>query len=396
MRSMASRVRPRQGSVHQTEPNLRRPKQRAEALGALPARRLHVGTGPLASRLNISLGAYGDVVHDHEMLPEAKDEFPKFLYLDQNKWIDIARAHYGRDDGADFKDALAAVRTAVESGKLVVPISGVHVMETMAPADIERRRRTAEFIVDLSKNRMVVPYMSIRSLEILHAVLRVLGQKPMASVRSGLIREGVAYALGAEAEITGVPDHIRESLLTEMRAPAVSIGLLVEAADRATIRETRQQDAAAVTQLEEIRRRAQTALSDEMRHRVELAELFSKGEPGTELRETLRALRLPEAEFFEHLKSADEYIAFFHDIPTMDVFVTLSLARDRDTARPIHRNDLKDISFMAVAAPYANIIVTERYWGHQVKATGLASKYGTVISTDARELPNLLQQTGCL
>jgi hypothetical protein len=210
------------------------------------------------------------------MIPATKGEFPKFLYLDQNKWIDIARAHYGRDDGANFRDALAAVRTAVDRGRLVVPIWGVHVMETMAPADSERRRRTAQFMVDLSRNRMVLPYMSIRSLEILHAVLRVLGRTPVTSIRSGLIREGIAYALGAEAGITGVPDHIREALLTEMRSPSVSVGLLVEAADRVTVQRTRIQDEEAVAQLEETRRRAQGAMSADMRHRVELGELFSK------------------------------------------------------------------------------------------------------------------------
>jgi hypothetical protein len=33
------------------------------------------------------------------MLPASKDDFPKCLYLDQNKWIDLARAHYARPDG---------------------------------------------------------------------------------------------------------------------------------------------------------------------------------------------------------------------------------------------------------------------------------------------------------
>ena len=76
------------------------------------------------------------------------------------------------------------------------------------------------------------------------------------------------------------------------------------------------------------------------------------------------------------------------------MFVTLRLARDRDTARAIHRNDLKDISFMSVAVPYANIIVAERYWGHQVRATGLAAKYGTEVITDATELSAWLKKLG--
>lgn len=330
------------------------------------------------------------------MLPELKSEFPKFLYLDQNKWIDLARAHYGRDSGEKFKDALAAVRSAVEANKLVVPLSGVHVMETMAPADAERRRRTAEFMVDVSRNRMVLPHMSIRSLEILHAVIRVLGRQPSTSIRPGLVREGLAYAMGSEAEISGVPDHVRDALLTEILSPATSVLLLVEASDRATVQEARKQDEDAVLLLEETRRRARAVMDDDMRHRVEVAELFTKGDPATELLGALRGLGMPPKEFFGLLKSPEDYMRFFHDVPTIDVFVMLGLARDRDMARPIHRNDLKDIGFMSVALPYANIVVAEKYWAHQANATKLAAKYHTEVATDAADLPRLLHAAGCI
>ena len=37
-------------------------------------------------------------------------------YLDQNKWIDLARAASGRSDGEPFIDALAVCRFGVENG----------------------------------------------------------------------------------------------------------------------------------------------------------------------------------------------------------------------------------------------------------------------------------------
>ena len=346
--------------------------------------------------LRVALEGSSLMEHHREMLPENKQAFPKFLYLDQNKWIDLGRAHYARDGGAAFLPALEAVREAVAAQKLVVPISGVHVMETMAPADQNRRQRLAQFMVDTAQNLFVLPYMSIRSLEILYAVRRVLGQIPSDSLRTALVRQGIWYALGAEAEITGVPPAVRESLMADLLKPETTVRMLVEAGDRATIDQARQEDIDAVLALEETRRRARAAMNDDMRHRVELADMFSNGEPGRELQSVLRAIAMPARDFFARLGQPDDYLRFFHDVPTMDVFVTLGLARDRDIARPIHRNDLKDISFMAVAVPYANIVIAERYWTHNVTATRLAEKYGTVVESDATQLPQLLRDAGCI
>ena len=104
------------------------------------------------------------------MLPDAKDGFPKCLYLDQNKWIDLSRAHYGRPDGEAFQPALKAVRQAVQSGRLVVPISIVNLLEATSHKEPERRERLARFMVDLSGNLAILPFMVVYPWEIKNAV----------------------------------------------------------------------------------------------------------------------------------------------------------------------------------------------------------------------------------
>ncbi len=76
--------------------------------------------------------------------------------------------------------------------------------------------------------------------------------------------------------------------------------------------------------------------------------------------------------------------------------VTLSVARDRDLVRPIHQNDSRDLIWVSVAMPYSNVVVTENYWGHQVRATGLDTRFCTVLLTDLRELPERLRAMGCI
>jgi hypothetical protein len=61
-------------------------------------------------------------------------DYPKLLCLDQNKWIDLARAHYQKPRGTPFVKALQAVRQAVANGKRVVPITGANLYEAAEPA----------------------------------------------------------------------------------------------------------------------------------------------------------------------------------------------------------------------------------------------------------------------
>jgi hypothetical protein len=329
------------------------------------------------------------------MLPNDKASLPKCLYLDQNKWIDLGRAHYGRSDGDDFVKALSAVREAVRKGTLIIPISGVHVMETMAPKDEDRRRRLAEFIVELSGNTAILPHFSLRGLEIIHAVDRKLGREPITAIRTGILRNGLSFALGAEADISapaGIRDHLRDFV----NSPETSIRLLVEAGDRSLIESVRAQDEAILPQLEETRTRVLAELTDDMRHRVELADLFTKGDPAREMVIAIRQLGSTPSSFAKRFASPEEWMAFFHSVPSVDVFVTLGLARDKDANRRIHRNDLKDMAFLSVAVPYANIVVAENFWAGVVHRTGLDKRYDTIIETDARKLPEILADCGCL
>jgi hypothetical protein len=89
-------------------------------------------------------------------------------------------------------------------------------------------------------------------------------------------------------------------------------------------------------------------------------------------------------------------LALTNDTPGIDVEATLMLHRDRNQEHRTHRNDGKDFAFLKVAIPYANIVVTERSWAHVANSSGLAAKYGTVVTADASELPRLLREMGCI
>src|SRR5213595_3678247 len=74
------------------------------------------------------------------------------VYLDQSKWIDLARAAHGDPAGARYKAALTAARAAVAEGRAAFPLSSGHYVETWRQSDDSRRGRLARTMSELSRH----------------------------------------------------------------------------------------------------------------------------------------------------------------------------------------------------------------------------------------------------
>jgi hypothetical protein len=114
------------------------------------------------------------------------------------------------------------------------------------------------------------------------------------------------------------------------------------------------------------------------------------------IQKTVRQLRIPAARMNAHLASFDHHLRFIRRIPSLNVDLTLWQQRFKNRDRKTDRNDWKDIGFLSVAIPYANIVVTEKYWSHVCGRTGLSRKYRTVVTASIEDLPRLLEEQGCI
>jgi hypothetical protein len=330
------------------------------------------------------------------MLPTSKDDFPKCLYLDQNKWIDLARTHYGRPGGEPFQNALRAVRGGVKSGKLIVPFSIVNAQEAMIPQDAGRRERLARFMVELSGNLTILPEQAACRWEIRNAVGRVLVTGSPTAVRPLAVQQGFTHALGLGVQVLG-PATQADTATRHIRSPEMTVAfLLMVSGQRERIAQAQAGEAGAVGVFEMDRARS-ASLTLEQRRKLEFEELFfGTGTYRQALAAVLQEFGVTDQAFRTRVHSGQDAVHFIADIPNLDILLTLRLARDRDLTRPIERNDIRDLDWLSVAVPYANVVVSENYWGHQVRSTGLHEKYGTVLLTDLRELPQELQLMGCL
>ena len=137
----------------------------------------------------------------------------KIVYLDTNKWIDISRAFYGREDGKKFKPVLERIQEKVKIGDAIFPLSVVHIFETAKNENPERRKRLGEFMVSISKAYGIVPYLSVRDYEIHNAILKRIGKEPIHDIKNTSIGKGIFYSLGLKPEDIDINQEFEETLI---------------------------------------------------------------------------------------------------------------------------------------------------------------------------------------
>ena len=82
----------------------------------------------------------------------------------------------------------------------------------------------------------------------------------------------------------------------------------------------------------------------------------------------------------------DQLMAFWEKVPTSDVEIELTVERNKNWDRKIHKNDATDMAFLNVAIPYCDIVVTERFFAMSAIKCNLDKKYNTVIIENLTDL----------
>jgi len=79
-------------------------------------------------------------------------------------------------------------------------------------------------------------------------------------------------------------------------------------------------------------------------------------------------------------------IAFFENIPSLNVESMLVTLRNIQQDKKIDENDWADLRYLMIALPYADIVVTENFWQDLIKKSKLDKKYQTVVLRKISEL----------
>jgi hypothetical protein len=140
------------------------------------------------------------------------------IYLDQNKWIELSRIYYGKEKDKIKRSNLLHIQEAVREGKILLPLSAIHYLETAKISRPEQRARLGEFMFLFSQGYTLASYKEIVEYELEVSLSKLL---PSISPRQfDLIGRGIDFAMGGECP-TDVPEIfnelIEQSLLSGKR-----------------------------------------------------------------------------------------------------------------------------------------------------------------------------------
>jgi hypothetical protein len=143
----------------------------------------------------------------------AGDSNMKIIYLDQNKWIDLARSYHGKDNDPDLKATLSYLLQETKQGSIVLPLSATHYMEIARIRDPQRRSRLGTVMWELSGGTTIGSYRAMLIHELECALARRFAHVHPTTFT--LLARGLAHATGVPIDRYRIPEPARSQLPTD-------------------------------------------------------------------------------------------------------------------------------------------------------------------------------------
>jgi hypothetical protein len=311
----------------------------------------------------------------------------KRVYLDQMKWIDLARA-----------DTLLVARRGVDNGLVSFPLSSIHYIETAKRRDERSRRALARTMATLSRFHTIASPRALVPPEIDLALHRRFGRptNPRAPEAFGV---GVAHALNIEADPCALPEGlpIDPQLARNLEAQMASLyewyalaglppGLEVDQGFYDRWQTDVATDLAAQQEALRVVRTRDGWHVGERSRRVATAAAFLGWQD--EMSEALARAELGWDDVFS--LDYGGMTALLETMPTIHVASELQRQREAAANSPWSSHDVADVFFLMGAVVYCDIVVTERQWVDLIRRSGLDDLHGTVMLSDLGELPQYI------
>lgn len=307
------------------------------------------------------------------------------LFIDQNKWIDLARAASGKPEGAAYVDIYRALSSAVASERVILPLTVAHIIETAKRNDPESRLAVARVQAQLSKGSVYRSRKARLLVEMRNSLHNVFSEPTVELPENWAIVRGFMQAFQPYDTLTATPEQARLSnLINQNLDPAVQYVDYMQNQDderrRHAVAAFTSESASLLARIEE-RRSIMTGANVDLRYRAYSARLF-----------------LEHQGFVAHMlkvigRSVDDMKAlgdraileFMKGVPTLNVEAEIA-ARLEIQQGTLEPNDIRDVQSFYTAIPYSNRLVAERNFTSLARQAKLDAKYGVSLHTNLNEL----------
>jgi hypothetical protein len=305
------------------------------------------------------------------------DSMPRAVYIDLNHWIGLAKARKAGELGLEQR-----IAKLVHAGKIVVPLSAVHVLEVASILGAQQRQDIADVLREVSRGIVLTPMDAMRYYEVGERVASHFQRPLKLHPAQRAFSKGFFRILGdfsvdfspwraidpeksaqAEAEVWSAlsDDRVLDQMLS-LYHPKIPVNGPEHEVMKEGIRLLR--SGIADKDLAVAETECLLGLNMEFIKLVDQA---------------IAELGLDWAEVSSnpprHFWSAE----YMESLPTFNVWSKLYLYLGRALSRDITVNDLYDMGHLAVAVPYCDAVVVDKAMAHLLTFRKLAAKYETLV-----------------
>lgn len=307
------------------------------------------------------------------------------VYLDQNKWIELARVQSGAVTSGPIADLYTQLLVAVECGQVLFPLSASHILETSKRNDPTSRCHLAGTQAKLSRGYVYRSRAGRLEIEVRATLDRLFGTDPPKLPQHWAIAHGFWQAFepmdGLIASSAEVQRMVR---INDFIDPADQYVHYMKNQDDMRRRAAHSKLAAGIVDLVErieARRARMTGQSVNLRRRTYAVQLFMDHQ------DTFIRILSSLGHSLEQLKALGERAvrALIEDVPTLNVEVEM-VARLESEMGGIATNDVFDMQAFYTAIPYSSRVVAERASISRALQAKLDARYQVVFSRSLGDL----------
>ena len=322
----------------------------------------------------------------------------RIVYLDVNHWITLSKVRSGLEPDLALRALYGRIDGLSKSGEIVVPFSLFTAIEASRYHKRGEYRKLVDLLVDLSGGHVLKPASYFLEKEIENAMCGLVGEKPGHDIRSEIIGRGPAdlinYTVSDAYEKIASLQHraFRDGrgdggVAERFEALQNDAGALKECLMNEDllrgIHEAHGDANELISGAEAERYRNSDMNRDEFERRLIVGD-FNNNLIDVMSRWALKRGIPPWK--IKKLLARTGIETFRSSMPAHHTRFTLAWARDRKASRPLKTNDLLDIAHLAVAIPYADVVVTDKMAAHLATSEKLDKMYGCTVLDDLRKL----------
>lgn len=324
----------------------------------------------------------------------------KYIYLDQNKWIELAKGI--KNNKCEYVSLFNKMQKYVTTGQWAFPLSLIHIAETTKRKEDVSRGNLLDLMYTLSKGCAICDYTTADIFEFNNWLFE--GDINISKLKTDIIDYDFAKIIGLSTK-NAIINTKKEGILSNedismLKALLVETSCSREFFDMVCSSENSLNEdekfyyECLVTARKQFKNwKSYIESLDEYKGKhvypAYLIKMFFE-QYQNKISDLPSLYKDKIKNIFEaNTQNKTNTIALLEILPGFNVYNRLTYEILINPHKEVHKHDFFDLAFLRVAVPYCDIVISENYWVDRIKNCKLDTKYNTKVTTDIFELKNL-------